>query len=286
MHLLPMEREVSSGSERRAFTCEWAFKTIDFVISKFILEVLGGVGAVWGVAEAAALRTPSNGDQWRAASLLAGVFCFVRYITTLCDKKDLIPSGYEALATFLLVVWGGVGAVWGMAEIAGLRLNYPPFCHETTMDAKWAPGFDGCLNTYFEWRIVCCFFFAAFFFVYWQHEELFPSRTCPRVLVYLASLILEVFGFGGAIWGASEVCYARKGWSDTRVLGRRPLMLGESFACLCLLSHFKVVEKGNLLKDVTCDEMARTNIFAEFTKRILFIFNFYIFLLLFNSEDA
>ena len=46
----------------------------------FLLEVLGGVGAVWGGAEVVYLRNVGNADQWRVVCIMIGAVLFARWI--------------------------------------------------------------------------------------------------------------------------------------------------------------------------------------------------------------
>ena len=101
--------------------------------SKFILNVLGGAGAIWGCAEAMALRTPHNSMEWRLAAMIVGVLFFIRWTcqlltyclclsTTRCSTLMTILRWNEALVVaIILEVFGAVGACWGFSEIVTLR---------------------------------------------------------------------------------------------------------------------------------------------------------------------
>ena len=106
--------------------------------SKFILNVLGGAGAIWGCAEAMTLRKPHNSVEWRLAAMIVGVLFFIRWTcqlltyclclsTTSCSNNPsstlmTILRWNEALVVaIILEVFGAVGACWGFSEIVTLR---------------------------------------------------------------------------------------------------------------------------------------------------------------------
>eukprot|EP01065_Artemidia_motanka_P043499 TRINITY_DN6036_c2_g2_i2.p1 TRINITY_DN6036_c2_g2~~TRINITY_DN6036_c2_g2_i2.p1 ORF type:complete len:255 (+),score=37.76 TRINITY_DN6036_c2_g2_i2:102-866(+) len=191
----------------------------------FLLEVLGGAGAVWGCAECAGVRGGPNNDEWRCVCACVGALCLWRWAALRIF--DVSSRRSDVLCTFVLEVLGGCGAMWGILEIVGLRVNYPSDCHipRTTgrhgsfqgVDGAWAPGYGSCRNTYFESRLVCMVF-LIYFGLRWGN--LLPSgrkfKTADRML---GTFILEVVGGAGAVWGVSEVCgpagkSLRLGWGD------------------------------------------------------------------------
>lgn len=106
--------------------------------SKFILNVLGGAGAIWGCAEAMTLRKPHNSMEWRLAAMIVGVLFFIRWtcqlltyclcLSTTCSSNNpsstlmTILRWNEALVVaIILEVFGAVGACWGFSEIVTLR---------------------------------------------------------------------------------------------------------------------------------------------------------------------
>lgn len=189
----------------------------------FLLEVLGGCGAVWGCSEAFNVRGGPNNDQWRIVSTVVGVFCLLRWIRLHVLGRS-ITTECEVLATFLLQVLGGAGAVWGVAEILGLRVNYPSDCHDPRFSGvgnAWAPGYSSCRNTYTAWRVVVLFV-VVWFALWWQRAHLGGCRklSClPKCIRLASTFVLEVMGGAGALWGVSEVCgpsgkSLRLGWGD------------------------------------------------------------------------
>jgi hypothetical protein len=111
--------------------------------SKFILNVLGGAGAIWGCAEAVSLRNTHNSMEWRLVAIIVGILFFIRWIcqlltyclclreaTTGCcscsnNSSSLLMTilrWNEALVVALILeVFGAVGACWGFSEIVTLR---------------------------------------------------------------------------------------------------------------------------------------------------------------------
>jgi len=110
--------------------------------ASFLLDVMGGCGAVWGCSEAADLRVGVNNDQWRVWASIVGGLCLYRWF--MVELKTIEASrDTECLSSLLLQVFGGAGAVWGILEILGIRVNYPPNCHDPSLGGvanAWAPG--------------------------------------------------------------------------------------------------------------------------------------------------
>jgi hypothetical protein len=104
--------------------------------SKFVLQVLGGAGAIWGCSEAATLRNSTNVMQWRIVAVSVGIMFLIRWsfeIAAYCLYFAALwtnPSSmhmkllrwYEAITVKLILeVFGAVGACWGFSEIATWR---------------------------------------------------------------------------------------------------------------------------------------------------------------------
>ncbi|KAH8072689.1 hypothetical protein JL721_3332 [Aureococcus anophagefferens] len=90
----------------------------------FLLEVLGGAGAVWGSSEFLGVRRGNNATAWRLVSGCVGLWCLLRWIGVHALGRERNASD-EVLACFLLQVLGGAGAAWGCLEILGYRTHYP-----------------------------------------------------------------------------------------------------------------------------------------------------------------
>lgn len=196
-----------------------------------VLEVFGGAGAVWGCSEAFGVRGGPNNDAWRRVCDVVGVICALRWFYILLEDKPESPQS-KVLAEFLLQVLGGAGAIWGFSEILGLRVNYPPDCHDTVkypdgVGNAWAPGYETCRNTYAFWRIVTVCF-LAWFWAWWVRGKLpvLSRLECIQepgklgaISTLFSTFVLEVLGAAGAVWGVSEVAgrsghSLRLGWGD------------------------------------------------------------------------
>ena len=52
-------------------------------VAKLILEVFGGVGAIWGFSEVVGLRVPATVWFWRPCALTVGVMFFLRWVSQM-----------------------------------------------------------------------------------------------------------------------------------------------------------------------------------------------------------
>lgn len=212
------------------------------LLATLLLEVLGGCGAIWGCSEYLGIRRGNNVSAWRAVSGAVGLWCFSRWMSVRVLKEP--PNEADTVLTFfILEVLGGAGAVWGCLEIAGYRAHYPTDCRGTSVDGAWAPGYHDCLNTYAQCRAITSVFFGLFLLRFrWAMSR--EKRSKRRVRIFgsvlpslqaactaglsenwvrgvgaavetIVSFVLDVCGGAGALWGASEVAYLRKGWGDS-----------------------------------------------------------------------
>jgi len=213
------------------------YRVLD-LMATFLLEVMGGAGAVWGSMENAGVRFGPNNDEFRAICWVTFILCLCRWIAR--EAWGLKSHDGEIMAVFLLDVMGGAGAMWGCLEIAGYRVNYPPNCKERQgyrledysdgtfigIDNAWGPQYDYCGNTYMESRIICAIVFV-WCALSWQrlipamYFQASPDQPCfgMNLEFYARTFLLEVMGGAGALWGFSEICgrssYSlRLGWGD------------------------------------------------------------------------
>lgn len=139
--------------------------------AKFLLQVMGATGAIWGCSDAAGLRTRNTQACWRAAAMVTGIVFLVRWVleimaycllfeqcTAVRHKKELDDEKDDKLAAswstrmnrwilclltvvdwnecllvkFVLEVCGACGAVWGFSELVGLHTEY-------TKESIWRP---------------------------------------------------------------------------------------------------------------------------------------------------
>jgi hypothetical protein len=67
----------------------------DFVVDtgqKFISNVLGGAGAIWGSSEVVCLRNQNNKRLWRGIAGGMGLVCFGFYIQERIEKYEKIRN--------------------------------------------------------------------------------------------------------------------------------------------------------------------------------------------------
>eukprot|EP00957_Ditylum_brightwellii_P202534 15330575-Ditylum_brightwellii.AAC.3 len=181
---------------------------LQFFVLKLVLEVFGGVGAIWGVAEALTLCHEGNQNLWRAIALPFGVIFFICLVLQLMHEPNgLGTNNFASLvkifsANLILEVLGGGGAIWGYSEIC-------TFCNPETV---------------YYWR-PCAAVFRLVFFVRYCIQigdflrgakvlEKLPA-SLEHIERFSAMLVLEVFGAGGTIWGFSEACTLRNSKTQT-----------------------------------------------------------------------
>lgn len=157
------------------------FRFVQIFSAKFVLEVCGGGGALWGSMEALGLRNPQTQHFWRIWSSAFLLLFFARFLSqsrdyfhkriasTATADDDMMPSmnvtSYQLKikkrcaqifsAKFVLEVLGGAGAIWGFSEVIGLR----------TPETLWF------------WRPCALMFGAVFFFRWWLQMSDFLSEN-------------------------------------------------------------------------------------------------------------
>lgn len=104
--------------------------------AKFVLQVLGGCGAIWGCSEVLWLRDERNGDSWRTCAAFVGCVFLVRWMVEIASyclivlpsRLSTIPYIARVVEWFeivvvkaILEVFGAAGAIWGFSQITLLR---------------------------------------------------------------------------------------------------------------------------------------------------------------------
>jgi len=214
----------SRGGEQQGLTCEEMFIRLLDLLATFLLEVMGGAGAVWGCAENMGVRSGPINDEWRAICWVVFLLCLFRWVVR--EAYGITSHDGEVMAVFLLDVMGGAGAMWGCLEIGGFRVNYPSNCDEYQeelgfqgIDNAWGPQYSSCGATYPESRIICAVVFVLCA-LSWQKCIPYGPSCCGRYAEFLLrTFLLEVMGGAGALWGFSEICgrsghSLRLGWGD------------------------------------------------------------------------
>jgi len=184
---------------------EFLNQVLQLFSAKFVLEVAGGAGAIWGFSEVLTLRNPDTVQTWRVYALTIGFIFAIRWLLQIrdfIDQADMQNSGFKRLvqifaAKLVLEVFGGGGAIWGFSEVLTFRNH----------------------NTQEEWRMIAAVV-GAIFGVRWllqiidfvygiDHDKLEKNKALRVYQIFGAKLVLEVFGGGGAVWGSSEALTLR-----------------------------------------------------------------------------
>lgn len=220
-----MDEEMEMDLEKEEHgdsACCWPYtKRVMDLCATFLLEVMGGAGAVWGSSECAGVRVGEINNEWRAICWGAFILCVLRWGAR--EFFGVVHGPMEVLAVFLLDVLGGAGAMWGCLEIGGYRSNYPVNCHDITdspqgrfqgIGGSWGPPgqYESCAATFHDSRIVC----APIFILCWMAWQ---KVIVGNASFYLRTYLLQVMGGAGALWGFSEICgeagdSLRYGWGD------------------------------------------------------------------------
>ena len=214
-----MLRKLIHQTRRRLFheCCDWRrrhntsytpFAYVQIIAAKFILEVLGAAGAIWGNCDIFLLRKTEEGNRIsRVYAIIVGCIFFVRYYW---HSKHRFQTGGEFMlpkeqhrrthrlsfiqlhaTKFVLQVLGGAGAIWGSSEVLTFR------------NSVTAP----------EWRVASigfgCIFLIRWFFQIssyclclserWADPTTFLSTLLRYFDAFIVNFILEVLGAAGAI---------------------------------------------------------------------------------------
>ena len=206
---------------------------IPYLCTKFLLEVCGAAGAVWGSTEVYLLRNEQTIEFWRWICYIVFVAFLIRWYWH--GKHFLEQERYSFppikrhhrrlhrgtfigihTVTFILQVLGGCGAFWGSSEVVRLRNS----------------------ETVERWRIVAAgagvLFFGRWMYQIFDYclcinittinnnnnnnsdnsnpDDAIAAIRASRFAIYyqwfeelVIKLILEVFGAAGAVWGISEI---------------------------------------------------------------------------------
>ena len=132
-HFLQYNQEYQAIKAEHGRTDTFAF--IQFFAERFVLQVLGGCGAIWGCSEAVGLRNDKSNEQWRIAAAISGLLFLVRWLKQILSYCSLTPSPIQdSFASHILFDWfeifvikvilevlGAVGAIWGFSQLVFLR---------------------------------------------------------------------------------------------------------------------------------------------------------------------
>ena len=229
-------REINNSSAAPPITTLCSISYLQVIVTKFVLEVMGASGAIWGCADILSLRDTTSGtERVRLIALFIGTIFFIRYWWHIKHywqfERDYLPlkahhrrshrcAFFQIHASkFLLQVMGASGAIWGCSEAIALRNS------ENAMQWRIAAIVVGTIFL-IRWALqilAYCLYFAAV----WSNPSCKIARWCEELIVML---ILEVFGAVGAIWGCSEVMTLRNPDNSVRIW--RPILLSVGFVFL------------------------------------------------------
>lgn len=97
VHSASSSSSSQNDPETIAHLCRFRMELIVYLIikfsPKFILEVWGGAGAIWGFSEVVGLRTEDTLYFWRPAAMTLGGLFFIRFIGQLATAAKEYPKG-------------------------------------------------------------------------------------------------------------------------------------------------------------------------------------------------
>mmetsp|Transcript_3993 Transcript_3993/g.7078 ORF Transcript_3993/g.7078 Transcript_3993/m.7078 type:complete len:371 (-) Transcript_3993:139-1251(-) len=232
---------------------------LQIISTKFLLEVMGASGAIWGCSDILSLRNaPDGATRIRSLAILVGVIFLVRYWWHMKHwwqfERDYLPihkmqraahrcACFQMHASnFVLQVLGGAGAIWGCSE--AIMLRHANNAMEWRM-ASMVVGSVFLIRWMFQIAANCSYLVAS----WWSTDD--PSSIRTTILQWyemlVVKLVLEVFGATGAVWGFSEVVTLRN--SDTNRFWR-PIAIGIGVIYLvrwiCHLTKFVQSERESV----------------------------------------
>ena len=185
------------------------------IVAKFLLEVLGAAGAVWGNCDIFLLRTTEEGNRIsRFYAVIIGCIFLIRYYW---HAKHRFQTGGEFMlpkehhrrthrlefaqihaSKFILQVLGGAGAVWGSAEVLTFR--------NAATTAEWRitsiiVGFIFLIRWMFQMSVYCLCVSER-----WVDPTTFLSTALRFYDAFIVKFILEVLGAAGAVCKCLFLC--------------------------------------------------------------------------------
>ena len=217
-----MIRKFVHQTSRRCFhgCCDWrprqhnnntslsSLAYVQIIAAKFLLEVLGAAGAVWGNCDIFLLRKTDEGNRIsRIYSIIVGCIFLIRYYWHakhwFQTGEDFPPSTKHHRRThrlefvqiqaskFILQVLGGAGALWGSAEVLTFRNS------ATTTEWRIASIVVGCIFL-IRWMLqisAYCLCFSE----RWADPTTFIMTALRFYDAFIVTFILEVLGAAGAV---------------------------------------------------------------------------------------
>ena len=188
------------------------------IAAKFLLEVLGAAGAMWGAADVLSLRdTPDGVETTRLVALTVGGVFLVRHwwhakhwwqhereflpVKTIHRRTFRLAFVQIHAAKLVLQVLGGTGAIWGSAEALTLRTQDNATAWRM---ASMAVGTTFLVRWVFQ-VVAYCLCLPTL----WSNPSLVHMTLLRWHKALVVMFILEVLGAAGAVWGFSEIVTLR-----------------------------------------------------------------------------
>ena len=219
-----MIRKLLHDTRRRCFhgCCDWrrrhntslsSLAYVQIIAAKFLLEVLGAAGAVWGNCDIYLLRNTEEGN--RISRIYAIIIGFIFLIRYYWHTKHMYQTGREFMlpkehhrrthrlefaqihvSKFILQVLGGGGAVWGSSEVLTLR--------NAATASEWriaaiVVGFIFLIRWIFQISAYCLCLSER-----WVDPTTFLLTALRFYDAFIVTFILEVLGAAGAVCKCSS----------------------------------------------------------------------------------
>jgi len=210
--------EVIYGGSSSVDSIDKKTRLFQIFSAKFVLEFMGGAGAIWGYSEVCTFRNPETMDVWRFNALMIGGIFFIRWLLQIKDfitnndvegKSDPFNRLFQIFsAKLVLEVFGGGGAIWGFSEVCTFRRP----------------------ETQEFWRhnaqIAAFIFFVRFSLQisdFLAEYNIDKTKVVRLLQIFSSRLVLDVVASGGAIWAFSEMMTFRR--AETEEFWRHNAMI-------------------------------------------------------------
>lgn len=185
-------------------------------LAKFLLEVCGAAGAIWGSSEILTIRNAENSHAWRIVSLVVFGMFLLRFwwhskhyleherefppIQLRHRRLHKLPFGQIFSSKLVLEVLGAAGAIWGPSDALTLR---------TPDNGKqWRIASVVVLFLFGIRWVLQIFTYCLCFYSFMEKRPLF-TKALGWCEVLLVRFVLVVLGATGAVWGVSEIVTLR-----------------------------------------------------------------------------
>jgi hypothetical protein len=205
-------------------------------LPKFVLEVLGAAGAMWGFFEVVGARRPTTLWFWRKFALIIGGLYFIRWTLLLIDYRTMLIARrgkivkrvhsleeepftiskwelFDIIRVFLpkvvLEVFGAAGAMWGFFEVVKARRPSTLWFWRPTsliIGGLFLVRWSMQIRDYFD--VLVARRGKVVNKVVIESEELMTismQELFEILRIFFPKIVLDIFGSAGAMWGFFEV---------------------------------------------------------------------------------